>query len=38
MTDQEIRSNVENTSAYMQKQDGRRRAAEAIDGFLKTHA
>ena len=35
MTDDEIRNNVRNTSAHMQKQDGRRRAADAIDQFLK---
>ncbi len=35
MTNDEIRNNVRNTGAYMQKQDGRARAAEAIDQFLK---
>lgn len=32
--DDEINANIKSTSAYMQKQDGRTRAATAIDNFL----
>ena len=38
LTDNKIKSNVQSTSAYMKAQEGRTRAATAIDQFLKSNA
>lgn len=37
LNDEDIRNNVKATSSYMQQQDGKARAAEAIDQFLERH-
>jgi MGT family glycosyltransferase len=38
LTDAQINSNIRSTSAYMKAQDGRMRAAKAINGFLERDA